>query len=1373
MRFASRLILLFLLSISVNSNTLVASENIPPQANEFENVGLPLSRIFSPKEHGGHSQNWTSIHSKSGHVYVGHTNGISQWDGEYWRNLTTHQRSPVRAFSEWRDEIYFGTTNDLLRLKLNDSGRMQYESLLQSSALKDRNFGEIWSVASNERGVVFSATRHTFFYDGKAVYDVENAQPSKHKIFEVGGQFLFKPRHLSNIYQLAVTLDGPDLRFHTSALPIALPLAARVMEILPIDAQGLLIVTEEHGIFTYQNQQLVLRVGPDDLGVNTQFYDAIRANDGRYYVGTAHSGLYILSSDFSVLMHYQEQDNLGMNTVLSVKQDYQGNIWLTGIPNVVKMTAPNVISQFKAGTTSTEILRIKDTPFGMMITGNGSYLLQAQSGAYTPKAFGLIHPDLNASVDFEIDGQRMIKAGWGGIYALELNQDGSKAVKTTQLASVGLGRIIKEAEKQGDYFVSSSDGLFYLQHDLHSVNEWQVFQFPLPAEEFISLQVDGSDVWLGSSLGTVYIIKNATEAVQELRLRSSDEANHQWQQNLLKIDRSKGLGSGPVELFIVDNQVVISSAGELFEWQDDQLIQARHPIFSDPVFANADVIDRLIEVPASASFAKTIWYRVDGKSGLFAGDDKGNWHRHSHVFDAFTEGGMEALHVSDDAIAWFVRDKAEIYRVDLKAASQFPPVAPLNVSASDENETPLALRVIGGQENAGRLHLLKDIASKSSYIRIHFSSSNNAGSKPMMYRSRLIHADADNDKDEPWTSWTRETYRDIGFQGSGDFRFQIQARDPWARINTAEVTMHKLAPWYLSTLALISFTLFALVLISLFAWFIQRWRTKALLADNLALEEKVAMRTQEVNEKVEQLKQQQLLKDRFFGNVSHEFRTPLTLTIGPLELLLKEHKEQLSEDVNYLASTALNNANKMLALVGQVLDLNRLEAGKLPLRIGQYDLAELLRNTASRFESWASQQQQTISVFGCDEPLLAWFDLDQIEKCVSNLLSNAIKYSGEQTSIQVELHYQQDLIHIDVIDNGRGISKEAKDKVFERFYQDQHSQNISTPGTGIGLSLVKEIMLLHRGEACLMDTPDNCHFRLTLLRGHAHFDKSQMIDEVSIVNASIAHRSPQSLDTNSALTTISNDIQDGSKAGIDLTTLLIIDDNQELLTFMSLRLSASYRILQASNGEQGLAIALKELPDLIISDVNMPKMTGLELAKALKENQTTRTIPLILLTAKATKREIVEGFSVGADDYLTKPFDTSELIVRVNAQINARKLVRTTLQNEALNETEHRASFSGRFDQIVRQNFSDPRFSVEQLANKLNMSRDTLIRRCKKEMSNTPAKLLATARMAKAQALLQQGNLSISEVAYACGFESLAYFSNSFKKHFGHSPSDA
>lgn len=1312
-------------------------------SSSYSFVGQPFSTIYTAKEHGGHNQNWTSIQSNDGIIYVGHTQGISQWDGEYWRSLPTPQLTPVRSISQFNDALYFGTTDDIFRLVIDSAGEMLVKSLLENDVLGRHSFGDVWSSAANSAGVLFVSTEHTFFYDGERLHVLDQVLSSKHAVFTIDDAFYYKVRDLPHLYKLSVEKQQGQLSVMQTQLPFTLPEDARVMEIMRSVDGRLTIFTEQHGVFQLIKEEIKQVIAPESFEKDVQLYDAILSSDGFYYVSSTYSGLFILDQQLNIVRHYQENDGISMNTVFSVNEDLQGNIWLTGIPNVVKMRPPHVISQFKAGNTSTEILRLKNTDMGIFASGNGLFKLTPSAMPNKTPAFLPMSNNINSSVDLIAFKGSLIRSGYNGIFELELNQDTSAVIAEHQLIETALGRIVQYNPRTSDLLISATDGAFILGK---SGEGFQYQSFPEEIDQLISLYLDKHDrLWLGSATSQLFQLDNVSTQGISAPINS--------------FGQSDGLGLGPVDIFNIDGEAIFSSAGQLFRFVDGRIKEADLPMISEQWLNTSQIVDQLIQTPTTKDSPERIWYRKNGRSGYFEKSATNQWMEYTDIFESLPEGGFNNLFIAENDILWFVRDKAEIYRVDIAKARQLPPIAPLNIRRMESNNDLISFTVAQGS----RIELLPE----QKNIRFSYASTDSSSPSPIEYRTRLADGN-----EVPWSSWSQETYRDFTQLVPKHYRLQVQAKDAWDRTTETYLDIAVIAPWYLSNIAYLIYTISAFILIFAFAWLVQKWRTLSLEAANKALEQKVEQRTKEVNEKVEQLRQQQILKDRFFGNVSHEFRTPLTLTIGPLETLLVEHKAELSHAVAHLAQMALNNASKMLALVGQVLDLNRLEAGKLPLRIAQYDISELLRNIADRFRTWANQNEQSIQTLDCDEPFLLWFDIDQLDKCVSNLLSNAIKYSGKGSIISLKLRCHGEYAHIIVQDNGIGISEVAKPKVFERFYQDKSSENVAAPGTGIGLALVKELMELHHGDARLEDSEEaGCCFVLSLNTGNHHFSTEQIIEPIEVSNFA-AIETTNEYATGEGENTLEQ--LDSIEKQEDVTTLLIVDDNQELLNFISLRLSASFKILQAINGQDGYEKACKNLPDLIISDVNMPVMTGLELATSIKKNSQTKTIPIILLTAKATKREVVAGFSVGADDYLTKPFDTSELIMRVHAQINSRKLVRESQRDIDLNMsgTNKVVSFTDKLNAIINKQLSEPEFNVEKLASLLHMSRDTLIRRCKKECSDTPLNILVQQRMLRADKLLNENAMSISEVAYACGFESLAYFSKSYKKHRGVSPSE-
>ena len=651
---------------------------------------------------------------------------------------------------------------------------------------------------------------------------------------------------------------------------------------------------------------------------------------------------------------------------------------------------------------------------------------------------------------------------------------------------------------------------------------------------------------------------------------------------------------------------------------------------------------------------------------------------------------------------------------------------------------------------------IPELPTMAGSLRIRFALSDFSLPEKTLYRSRLSGSDR-------WSDWRRETWRDFTRLQGGKYKFELQARDGWGREQGLEsFNFTVLQPWYLSFWAWLLYAVLLLLALVLAGWLGQRWRTARLQERNIELQHTVDERTSEVRARVEELKQTQELKDRFFANVSHEFRTPLTLTIEPLEEVVREHTEGMDEQGLGLTKIALRNARKMLGLIGEVLDINRLEAGSLRLLVGEHDIADLLRRVVQRFQPWIKRQQQVLTLSGAEEPVLLWFDQDQMDKMVSNLLSNAIKYSGKQAKINISLQANTEFVDLLVTDNGPGIAIDKQEKIFERYYQGETAAENVWPGTGIGLSLVRELAELHHGSIDLEANTAGAAFRLHLLRGNQHFDQADLNRD----GVPHAERSPTDEKLEPA-----KPVDSGSE---DVTTVLVVDDNAELRHFLALRLAGRYRVLEAENGRLGVELAIAELPDLVISDVMMPEMDGIELAQALKENEETATIPLILLTAKSTKRDTVEGLEAGADDYLTKPFDTSELIARVAGLIASRRLVRVAALAEFQPvETEEvpKDAFQQQLDQLILENLQDSGLNVVRLAELMIMDRTSLYRKCQKSTGMSPVAYIRQSRMQVAARLLKQNDMSVSEVAYAIGFESISYFSRVFRQEFNTSPS--
>lgn len=515
--------------------------------------------------------------------------------------------------------------------------------------------------------------------------------------------------------------------------------------------------------------------------------------------------------------------------------------------------------------------------------------------------------------------------------------------------------------------------------------------------------------------------------------------------------------------------------------------------------------------------------------------------------------------------------------------------------------------------------------------------------------------------------------------------------------------------------------------------------------------------------KAEQLAELDQLKSNFFANISHEFRTPLTLILGPLDQM---RQGIFTGDQHRYYELMHRNGRRLQALIDQLLDLSKLESEKMKLQVEAGDVHQFLRQLSASLESWTAQKQINYQIHVPQEPLWVHYDPDKLEKIVINLLSNAIKFteSGGQVSFHVSqtLEGKQVKLEIEVRDTGIGIPKELQDKIFERFYHLGNALD-ETVSSGIGLALVRELVHFQNGTISVdSEEGSYTHFRVTLPLEAA--EVQAQTPEPSLALAIGAMPNEQEL------------VDAGGQP--DQSLLLVVEDNPDVRTYITDILKDQYRIIEAENGQEGLEKAQASIPDLIISDVMMPKMDGVQMMAQLKQNQKTDHIPIIMLTAKAEREDKLESLDFGADEYLTKPFDAEELQIRLHNLINIRKKLKEKYRSGLFlaPSTVKNLSQEERFlldvKKEIEKNLSNEWYGVEDLAGSLGFSRSQLYRKLKSICDQSPNEMIRNFRLIRAKELLEQDKASVSEIAYEVGFSSLSYFSKEFKKKWGATPSE-
>jgi len=517
------------------------------------------------------------------------------------------------------------------------------------------------------------------------------------------------------------------------------------------------------------------------------------------------------------------------------------------------------------------------------------------------------------------------------------------------------------------------------------------------------------------------------------------------------------------------------------------------------------------------------------------------------------------------------------------------------------------------------------------------------------------------------------------------------------------------------------------------------------------------------------------LKNRLYSNITHELRTPLTLILGPLEQMLSSEKEKTPSRKQ--VKMMRKNANSLLSLVNQMLDLSKIDAKNMKLELVEDDINKFLRIRFAAFASLAEQKSINYNCSLLNEINIRIFDESKLEKIVNNLLSNAIKFTRSNGTINCYANFlHPNTLELIVKDDGKGIPKNELNTIFDRFYQAKTNDEVINIGTGIGLSLTKELVELMHGEIMVeSEVGRGSKFTVTLPLGTEHLtsDEFQMIQ-----NLNTKIRKYPEISEAPEITEECINIKDSNKVKQNLPLVLIVEDNNDIREFIAENLSDCFIVEKAGNGKAGLKRAIKNIPDLVITDIVMPKMDGIELCNNLKTDERTSHIPVVMLTGKSSIDDRLSGLDTGADAYLTKPFNIKELKLRVIKLIEQRQKLRERftrdlrLEPKDIAVTSADEKFITRAMEIIEKNIGNSEFEVRQFQDEMYMSRMQLFRKIKALTNQTPGEFIRTIRLKRAASLLKQNFGNIAQITYEVGFNNPSYFAKCFKDLFGELPSD-
>lgn len=617
--------------------------------------------------------------------------------------------------------------------------------------------------------------------------------------------------------------------------------------------------------------------------------------------------------------------------------------------------------------------------------------------------------------------------------------------------------------------------------------------------------------------------------------------------------------------------------------------------------------------------------------------------------------------------------------------------------------------------------------------------------------------------DKQWLSapnnTRKATYTNLD---AGDYTFKVKAGNINYPENSSIITLNikVLPPFWKSPLAYVLYFVSMVCLL----FYIRHKGILKLKNEFRIKQEKLEEERKIENEREEarRMHQLDLMKIKFFTNVSHEFRTPLSLILSPIDDLIKTTDKP--DQQNHLVMIK-RNGKRLLNLVNQLLDFRKMEYNELKLCLKKGDIIQFIKEVSSSFTDVAHQKQVQFLFESEVSSFITNFDHDKIERILFNLLSNSFKFtpSGGYISVMLDLSApdtfsrDQKMLEIKVIDTGIGIPVENQEKIFERFFQDNMPESLLNQGSGIGLSITKEFIKMHGGTIKIESEPDygTC-FIIEL--------------PVGDLNEGHAVAAPEQEET--SYPTLQN--TDNANGSVKKTTVLLIEDNDDLRFYLKDNLKHSFHIIEAVNGKDGWQKALALHPKLIVSDISMPEMNGLDLCKKIKGDSRTAQIPIILLTALTGQDDQLAGLDSGASDYIVKPFNFEILLSKIHSLLRLQKTYQKQVNVEAMDivvVSEDEKFLKNAFASIEK-NITNPNFSVEELSRNLNLSRVSLYKKLLTLTGKTPVDCIRTIRLKRAVQLLEKSKLSIANVAYEVGFNNAAYFAKVFKEEFGMLPSE-
>lgn len=1302
------------------------------------------------------------VKEKNGFVWIATQNGLNRYDG-----------NKIKIYNKQNSALSSNTVSDLL---IDRKGKIWTATLggglnlynpsndkfvTYKNIPNDNN-----SIPSNELNSLFEDSNGTIWLGTKngISFFNEKEQTFKTYKFQSGNRYSLSHNDVRSIYEDGSkklwigTFGGGLNRFNpkTAKFDRIKSISAispdYIHAICGINKNEILIGTSGQGLLTLDVNSLGFQKKSYGINKAINIVRCIkRDRNGAMWIGTDGVGLFkinnINSSNpkvYSYSIDSQSESSISSNAIYALMEDENSNIWLGTAWNGVDVLSLNKDYTFlpsaNMGESPISVLSVyknKDA-FFMGLDGKGLTVLQEKTNAakhYNSTNKNSIGDDYIQYINEASNGTLWIGTFVNGLVNFDYKTGSftqfKQAIGNSKSLSYNDVRYIVEDEKNNIWIATWGGGLNY--YDVNT-KEFKSFKKKtgdknsISSDNVISLQKDGDLIWLATFGGGMNLLDTKTN---QFKVYKSVEGNR------------NSISSDYVYSILKDTKgnIWIGTAGEGINLLDIKTKKINR--FDKYKDVRYQTVTAIIEDNKGL-----IWFST--KQGIF------NYDYATKAFKGFSNLKGD-YHINSG----FKDEKGMLYFGSSKGVVKFNPE-----TIKVKNITPkvkfTSFKLFNKEVPIGEDEILKNDISFSENITLkhdqdvitfEFAAMLFPSSAGCEYQIKMDNFDRN------WRSIGKDVAATYTNLSPGQYVFKVRSRElgsEWTN-QYSSLNIKILKPFWLEWWAFLIYAFLGILTLYIFIKYIISWEK---------------MKADFRFEKFSHEKDIELynLKQDFFTNISHEIRTPVTLILSSINKLLKSNESAEEYQQNPFGAIK-KNGEYLLNLVNELLDYRKLEHHQIKLKVVKGNWVKFSQEIYLSFKEFAYQKDVKFE-FECSSTIMElWFDKNQMEKVLYNLFSNALKFTSTGGSIKLSITETDTEVQLELVDEGIGISKKHLSKIFNRFYQANNSNSVNGAGFGLGLTISNEIIKLHQGEITVKSKKGaGSTFTIKLKKGNSHYTESEIGGS----------------ETNDELienyfTSKQNKVEEISQSNdspiIKEQTLLIVEDNVDICNYIVELFSDEFTILQASNGKEGLEIALEKLPDLIISDVMMPVMDGIELTHNLKSNISTSHIPVILLTARASFMHKMAGFETGADDYITKPFNESLLRARIKNILKNRALLHETFRSDdfvsigELTKNKPDQEFLQNLGKLIEENIDCNDFSVNIVVKHLGMSHSVIYKKLKILTGMSLVEYIREYKLKKAKQLLIRKENTVAEVSYLVGYSDRKYFSKLFKERFGENPS--